>query len=104
MWGIVFGVTAVGPVCLVALHRVIAGPPEEEAARKAADAAARAAAAAEAAGAPAVASFSGGAVELAEAFLHGEFDEDRDGDELLAAAGAAPGTLRGMDPRNPFAA
>jgi hypothetical protein len=87
---------------MVALHRVIAGPAPsaEELAQKAA----AAAAAAPAETAP-PATFSGEPVELAEAFLHGEFDED---DELLLAPAAstveraAPGTLRGADPHNPF--
>ncbi len=101
MWAIVAAVTAAGPAAMVALHRVIAGPAPsaEELAQKAA-----AAAAAPAETAP-PATFSGEPVELAEAFLHGEFDED---DELLLAPAvttverAAPGTLRGADPHNPF--
>jgi hypothetical protein len=114
MWAIVAAVTFTGPVAMLALHRVIAGPAPsaEELAEKAAAAAAAAPAESSA---PAAATFSSGGepVELAEAFLHGEFDED-DEDDLLAPqqrAGAAqaaqaqaqrPGTLRGEDPHNPF--
>lgn len=122
MWAIVFAVTAVGPAAMVALRRVIEGPPasEEERTRKAAQAEA---AALRRGGAPPespAAAYAGDAapVELAEAFLHGEFDEfgddaddadraaaawtTRDGDGDAAAGTRAPGTLRGGDPRNPF--
>jgi hypothetical protein len=112
MWAIVAAVTFTGPAAMLALYRVIAGPPPsaEELAAKAAAAAAAAPAESSSAMPPAAATFSGGEpVELAEAFLHGEFDED-DEDGLLAPPAAQaqqqarPGTLRGGDPNNPFAA
>jgi hypothetical protein len=111
MWACVFACTAAGPLAMVLLHRVIAGPTLSEAQRAEQElkAAVAAASSAFAAGAPAEATaavtFSGEPVELAEAFLHGEFDEGLcgafgDGGD---AAPATPGTLRGADPANPFA-
>ena len=91
MWLIVFGVSATGPIALVALRRVIRGPR---------DAAPKAAAAPAEAAPPAAMGLSGEPVELAGAFLQGDFGDVSD--SLLLPQSAA-GTARGADPDNPFA-
>ena len=93
MWLVVFGVSAAGPVAMVALRRVIRGP-------KAAAAPGDAAAPAEAVP-PAAMGLSGEPVELAGAFLQGEFGDESG--SLLLPRQDAPGTARGADPANPFA-
>jgi hypothetical protein len=93
MWLTVFGVCATGPVAMVALRRVIRGPRP---------AAKDAAAPAEAP--PAALGLAGDPVELAGAFLQGDFGECGDtSDSLLLPPRQAPGTARGADPANPFA-
>ena len=94
MWLIVFAVSATGPIALVALRRVIRGPRDAGAPKSAA-------APAEAAS-PAAMGLSGEPVELADAFLQGEFGDVSDS-LLLPARPAAAGTARGADPDNPFA-
>ena len=93
MWLIVFGVSATGPIALVALRRVIRGPREA--------AAPKSEAAPAEAGPPATMGLSGEPVELADAFLQGEFGDVSD--SLLLPQRHAAGGARGADPDNPFA-
>ena len=91
MWLIVFGVSATGPLAMLALRRVIRGPRGQ--------AAKDAAAPAEAAP-PTAMGLAGDPVELAAAFLQGDFGDESDS---LLRPQPAPGTARGADPANPFA-
>ena len=123
MWAIVAGITVLGPTAMLALHRVIAGGPAQRIAPAddKHDEQPRAGAPAEERAGFTAATFSGEPVELAEAFLLGEFDDDVGEDDgsgttaaspssgaptaaghLAAAPPPAPGTLRGGDPANPF--
>jgi hypothetical protein len=89
MWLVVFGVSATGPLAMIALRRVIRGPREAKSAAAPAEA-------------PAALGLSGDPVELCGAFLQGEFGDASDS-LLLPQRQAAAGTARGADPANPFA-
>lgn len=90
MWLVVFGVSAAGPVAMLLLRRVIRGPRREA---TPSDAAKDAAAPAEAPQ-PGAMGLSGEPVELAGAFLQGDFGDVSD--SLLRPQTTA-------DPGNPFA-
>ncbi len=93
MWAIVAAITAVAPVAMILLRRVIQGAP---------DVAAVAAAPQEAPHAAGWGGFSAEPVELADAFLHGGFGVDSDEENEAVEMMSRPGTARADDPNNPF--